>query len=389
MDILIVSHLFPTPNDSVRGIYVLQQARALSERGHNVEVISPIPRVPEIAAKILNRTSSKNVPESDSYDDITVHYPRYWSLPCLGTLPIVAYSFRRTLYQNRHLFESADLINAHVALPDGFGSLKLAHSLDVPLVTTVHGFDLQHSIHHRFCKSQIRSVFQSSTRIILNSGKLKRIYADNFDDLKKVEVVHNGFSVEKALNAQSVEAPRSSLRITSVGNLDPEKGHRYVLEALSDLSLDYEYVVIGDGPLQSDLEEKAKTLNIDNKVSFIGKVDHEEVFSYLKSADLFVLPSYEEAFGIAYLEAMACGLPVIACEGEGPADFITHRETGFLVPPQNSGAITDLIRELNENPELRRHIGDRAQRTALNGFSWERNAESIERIFREAIKDHN
>jgi glycosyltransferase involved in cell wall biosynthesis len=160
------------------------------------------------------------------------------------------------------------------------------------------------------------------------------------------------------------------------------------LEAIAQLSVDFEYIIVGDGRLRSTLEQKASNLGLGDQVSFVGEVEHEIVFSYLKSADIFLLPSYEEAFGIAYLEAMACGLPVIACEGEGPADYITNRETGFLVPPKDPDAIADVIQELQADHELRSHVADRGQRTALNGFSWERNAKSVERIFSEAIEAH-
>jgi len=388
MNIAIVSHMFPTPRNTVSGNFVLQQARALAKRGHDITVISPVPYVPNIVSKLLNREPSTEIPMKDSYGDIPVHYPRYWSLPRPETLPLVAYSFRRTLRQHRQLFESADLVNAHVALPDGFGSIPLARSLNVPLVTTVHGVDLQHLIHRPIPKHQIRDVFRASDRIVLNSEKLRRIYSENFEDTEKVDVVYNGFAAETALKTQAMETTEKSLQIVSVGNLKKEKGHRYALEAIADLQFNFQYIIIGDGPLRTSLEEHASELGIRDQVSFVGEVKHEAVFSYLKSADLFVLPSYEEAFGIAYLEAMACGLPVIACEGEGPADFITHGETGFLVPPQDSDATKSVIRELQDDPELRRHVATRGQRTALNRFSWERNAGSVERIFREAIDTH-
>jgi glycosyltransferase involved in cell wall biosynthesis len=232
-------------------------------------------------------------------------------------------------------------------------------------------------------------VFEASNQIILNSEKLCRIYSRHFDDTERVDVVFNGFSTEDAVNAEPIEEASSGLRIITVGNLVREKGHRYALDAMAKLSFDFEYIIVGGGTLQASLEQKASNLGIRDQVSFVGEVEHKTVFSYLKSADIFVLPSHEEAFGIAYLEAMACGLPVIACEGEGPADFITNRETGFLVPPKDPDAIADVIKELQTDSDLRAHVANRGQRTALNGFSWERNAKAVERIFCEVIDAHN
>nr|WP_247001696.1 glycosyltransferase [Halosolutus gelatinilyticus] len=171
-----------------------------------------------------------------------------------------------------------------------------------------------------------------------------------------------------------------------MGNLIETKGHRYVLDAISTLDVDVDYLIVGDGPLREELEAHAIELGVRDAVTFTGSVPNEDVFGYLKSADVFVLPSYEEAFGVAYLEAMACGLPVIGCEGEGPSDYITDRRTGFLVPPRDQDALSDVLRNLRRDTELRRRVGDRARRTAFNAFSWKRNAISIERIFREVIE---
>ena len=395
MKITLVSHMFPTPRNSVSGIFVLQQAKALSERGHDITVVSPVPYVPRVVSKLLDRRPSNELPRTDSYDDITVHYPRYWSLPRSETLPLVAYSFRRTLRQHRELFESADLINAHVALPDGFGSIPLARSLDIPLVTTVHGADVYQSAANPIAKAQIQSVFERSNTVIMNSHRLLSEAKEAFGDLKGTPVVYNGIDTKQITGIASESLanvfPEDRMIVATIGTLIPRKGHKDVLRALETFSDETRphYLVIGDGTLREGLERYVADAGLDEHVHFTGYVpEHDRVFAKLKSADIMAMPSSDEAFGIAYLEAMACGLPVIACEGEGPADFITHRETGFLVPPKDSDAIAEVLRELKENPELRRYVADRGQRTALNGFSWERNAKAVEQVFDEAIETH-
>ncbi|WP_049924726.1 glycosyltransferase [Halopiger djelfimassiliensis] len=388
MDLVFVSHLFPTPKQPTKGIFVLRQAEALSDRGHHVRVISPVPYVPRPVSRLLNRPSSATIPQRDRYGDVTVYYPRYFSLPRPETLPLVAYSFRRTLRNHRPLFESADLVNAHVAVPDGFAAAPLARSLEIPLVTTIHGADLQHSIHRPFIEPQVETAVASSETVILNSHKLRRIFTSQFDRKHDIEVVHNGIPVQLIAETSPREPDGTSCSVISVGSLTETKGHRYALEAIAKLPERLEYLIVGDGPLRAELEEYATDLGIRADVTFTGSVPHRDVFGYLQSADAFVLPSYEEAFGIAYLEAMACGLPVIACEGEGPADYITDRQTGFLVPPHEPDAIAEVLQELRADPDLRRRVSDRGQRTAINAFSWERNAKAVERIFRDAAEEH-
>jgi glycosyltransferase involved in cell wall biosynthesis len=381
MDIRVVSHLFPSPADQVSGIFVKKQAEALTRRGHDVTVISPVPYVPRAVADALNRPSSRDIPTTDSFGDVAVHYPRYWSLPRAETLPLNAYSFRRTLRRHRDLFDSADVINAHVALPDGFGAVPLAASLDLPLVTTVHGADLQHSVHRRLARRQLAVVFSNSDRVIVNSSKLKRLYASHFGATDGVEIVHNGINVENIRRQDPAPRTDGRTRIISVGSLVPEKGHEYTLRALAEVDFEYELLLIGDGPQRESLEELASELGIATAVRFMGQVDHDVVISNLKSSDIFVLPSYEEAFGIAYLEAMACGLPAIGCRGEGPADYISHNKTGVLVSPHAVGELSRAMGELATNPVRRTQIARRAQQVALCGFSWDRNAELVERIF--------
>lgn len=396
MDITVVSHMFPTPQRPAYGIFVFEQSKTLFERGHQVRVISPVPYVPDKIADILDRSPSSEVPKEDKYDGMTVHYPRYWSLPRPETQSLVAYSFRRTLRKNRELFESTDLINAHVALPDGFGSIPIARELDVPLVTTVHGADIYRSANRYGAHRQIQSVFDNSDRIIMVSNRLLTESKKKFTGLNHAHVVYNGIPTNKIENVSkkknNYEFSEDRLVVATVSHLIPRKGHKTVIDALNSLSTDVRpyYLIMGDGPFREKLERHVTDVGLEDYVHFAGYItDHETVFANLKSADIMAMPSIDEAFGIAYLEAMACGLPIIACEGEGPNDFITHRETGFLVPPNDSDAVADIIQELHANPDLRQHVANRAQKTAINAFSWERNVESVEQIFDDAIKVHD
>ncbi|CAM2884782.1 hypothetical protein HASA104033_06475 [Halobacterium salinarum] len=98
------------------------------------------------------------------------------------------------------------------------------------------------------------------------------------------------------------------------------------------------------------------------------------------------LPSTEEAFGIAYIEAMACGCPVIGCEGEGPSEFVENGETGYLIPPNNPQAITDLLTDLLDSPSKVQKIGKNASEYVRNNLTWAENARKNEEIYQLAIE---
>jgi glycosyltransferase involved in cell wall biosynthesis len=174
--------------------------------------------------------------------------------------------------------------------------------------------------------------------------------------------------------------------VTSVGSLQPTKGQGDVFEALQNLPPESRpnYLLIGDGPEREELEQKAAALN--SPVHFTGSVPHDDVFSYLKSTDIMALPSTEEAFGIAYIEAMACGCPVIGCEGEGPSEFVDHGETGYLVSPNDPEAIEKILVDLLENQTKVRRMGKNASEYVRNNLTWEENARKNERVYRSAIE---
>jgi len=174
------------------------------------------------------------------------------------------------------------------------------------------------------------------------------------------QVVHNGFRVHDPNTTRAAERGGELTRILTVGSLIPRKAHRYILEALAEL--------------------KSRGKQLDYR--FVGPVPPENLGAEYRACDLFVMPSWDEAFGVVYMEAMAYGKPVIACRGEGIAEIVEDGKNAVLVPPKDSEAVAEAINSLIENPDMARRIGD-AGRQLASQFTWRRNAEQVLSIYRE------
>ena len=160
-----------------------------------------------------------------------------------------------------------------------------------------------------------------------------------------------------------------------------------LLDALARLSgagRQVEYVAIGDGPRAAALAQQARRLGIGDRVHLLGRRPHEEVRRFMAGADLFALPSWDEAFGLVYTEAMAQGTPVLACRGEGCADFIEDGSNGYLVPPRDAGAVAQVIARVLDAPDEARRIGE-AGREAAARLTWQRNATVQLDVYRQVL----
>lgn len=380
--------------DAVRPIYgnfVQYQARELHRRGHDVIVISPQPYIPDIPIIPKRfRNLHKNIGFSKNNGGIKVIYPRTLSLPNPRTQWITALVSRfRSSAWTKHLKRDdfiPDIVNAHVAQPNGFASIPIAEHFEAPLVTTVHGADLNLLYKQFVNRKFINKTFDQSNAVIVNSNTLRQI-AQEGHGTQNIHVVPNGIPIDIVNMAQNQQRPSkindNLSTIVSVGNLIKSKGHHTVLEMLATLEHEVQYIIVGDGPQREALQQMVSELGL-NQVEFIGEIPNEDVFRYLSHAQLFILPSYREAFGIAYIEAMACGLPVIACEGEGPEDFINHGENGFLIPKHDVEMLQRLTEELLRSPSYREEIGSAAQRTARE-YTWEQNVDQVEQIYNSAL----
>ena len=203
---------------------------------------------------------------------------------------------------------------------------------------------------------------------------------------RETEVVHLGAEIPPA---QLRRSPAGEQSLVTIAHLVPRKRHGDVLRALAVLGARYprlRYRVIGDGPERTALEGLAARLEVADRVEFLGQLPPAEAVELARRCTLFVMPSTDEAFGVAYIEAMAGGVPAIGCRGEpGPEEIAAAGDGLVLVPPGDIERLTQRIDELLSDPHRLREAGQRARATVAGHFTWERCGRQTVAAYRRAL----
>jgi glycosyltransferase involved in cell wall biosynthesis len=374
--VLVVSHLYPAPGYE-RHLFVHEQVLALRRLGVDVVVCSPTPAAPRLLWFRRRWREMGSRPRQAVRDGVPATYPRALVLPRQTLFSRSGDFFYLGMRAVANALGAFDLIHAHQALPDGAAAQRLAARLGVPYVITVHGGDVyRHLRRGGAVAARTRSALRGAAAVVAVSRRVATLLAREVPP-DRLHVCHNGVvgGLERVPPADVL--PGRPVLLT-VGYLIPRKGHATVLEAVRRVrqhGLDAVWLVVGDGPLRRHLEASAAQQGLAGAVQFLGRRPHEEVLALMARADLFVLPSWDEAFGLVYTEAMTQETPVVACAGEGPEDFIVHGQSGYLVPPRDAPALADVIEAALRDDQARRAIG-RAGRQAAAELTWRSNAEA-------------
>jgi teichuronic acid biosynthesis glycosyltransferase TuaC len=384
--VLVVSHLYPAPARA-GSHFVHQQALALRDLGVALEVISPTayaPRPLRLNARLRTRGAT---PPTATIDGLEVCYPRVVLPPRRLLAQRSGDLFYRGLRPLLPGLRAAkfDLVHAHQALPDGAAARLLAADLGVPYVITVHGADVNVNLARPGAvRDRTVVALRGAAAVVAVSGTVAGRLA-GIVPADRLHTVPNGVGGLEPV-APGELAPGRPL-VLSVANLYTSKGHATVLDALARLAPshgDIVYAVVGDGPQRRPLESRARELGLSARVLFLGHRSHDKVLALMARADAFVLPSAPEGFGLVYAEAMAQGTPVVACRGEGPADFVVDGESGLLVAPHDGAAVAAAIARLLDDPAGAARLAA-AGRAAVAGLTWARNAERQLTIYRQIV----
>ena len=289
-----------------------------------------------------------------------------------------------------------DVLHVHYAIPHAYAAYmakKMLHEegVDVPIVTTLHGTDITLVGSHPFYKTAVTFSINKSDAVTSVSQNLKEDTQRLFHTKKDIKVIPNFIDIDKYINTYK-DCDRDLLAlpeervITHVSNFRPVKCIGDVIEIFYNIQkeLPAKLIMVGEGPERKKAEHLCKTYKIEDKVVFLG--NSSEVDKILCFSDLFLLPSQTESFGLAALEAMASGVPVISSNSGGIPEVNIQGVSGFLSPV---GAIDEMVQNalkiLKDDTTLET-FKKGAQSTATK-FDIHKIVPFYEAIYEEALKN--
>lgn len=376
-------------------IYVWELARHLGRRGHKVDIFTrrqdtELPDVVswEANVRVIHVTAGPEAPVAKE-----------------GVYRLLPQFLQGVVAFQKETGEAYDLVHSHYWLSGWVGQV-LQGLWGVPHVVMFHSLGeaknrarvSEHEPIHRL--EGEREIAHSADRVICASQDerelLMRLYAV---PSSAIAVVPCGVDldtfrpVDKAKVRRRLGLPSEPI-VLFVGRIEPLKGIDILLRAAAQLGEDIHFCLVivgGDETVQREkmeLEGLAAELGIAGRVTFLAAVDHDLLPLFYNAADVCVVPSYYESFGLVALEAMACGTPVVASRVGGLQGTVRDSETGYLIPWRCPEPFAERLELLLENEELRRNLGESA-RAVAEGYAWPYIAQQVEAVYDELLVDRS
>jgi teichuronic acid biosynthesis glycosyltransferase TuaC len=372
--VTVIAEYYPRPDDPVSGVWAHRQAVAARDAGADVRVLvldRPVPGTASIKALARGRPgtliaevkAARARPALTTLDGIEVRYVRYLSPPRGMSYARWHRWARRPLARALDRSPRPDLVHAHYAHLAGAAALEWTERRAIPLAVSVHGGDV---LVPELAEVSRRTLREASLVMCNSRGTMQRAaaLAGREDHMR---VVHLGTDVP---SEAELPPKHPQPTIATVANVDPRKRHEDVLRALPHLPHEYRWTVIGDGPALAPLKSLAQELGLSDRVTFAGRLPPEQALDELARSHVMALPSEDEAFGVAYIEALARGVPAVGVAGEsGPEEIAALAASAMLlVPARSPEALARSIREAVDDRGLPGH----ARAAAGAHFTWER-----------------
>lgn len=353
--LLVFSSLFPSQVRPNAGVFIRERMFRVGKY-IPIIVVSPVPWFP--FQEIIRYWCPQFRPQPSCYEEqegVQVYYPRFFSIPGLlkscdgffmavGALP--------TLLKLKKKFT---IIDAHFAYPDGYAATLLGKWLNKPVTITLRGTEVPLAkIPGR--KEKLLTALVYATQVFSVSDSLKQFVVSLGANGDKIQVIGNGIDVikfqpiAKSTARAALSISEGAMVLVSVGALVDRKGFHRVIDLLPELVSHYPnliYLIVGgdspEGNIRIKLERQVEVLNLKKHVRFLGAYSSDQLKVPLSAADLFVLATANEGWANVFLEAMACGLPVITTDVGGNKEVIVNSELGTVVPFADSQRLLTAI----------------------------------------------
>jgi N-acetyl-alpha-D-glucosaminyl L-malate synthase BshA len=369
---------YPTYGGS--GVVATELGKNLAERGHEIHFISSsLPfRLSHVAGNIF-------------FHEVNVQsYPLFESPPY--TLSLTS----KMVDIAKHA--GLDLLHVHYAIPHATSAVMARQILEdeghtLPVVTTLHGTDITLIGQDPSFAPVVTWSINQSDGVTAVSDYLRQETYDHFGVTNGIEVILNFIDTDR-FHRQDKEhfkqalCPNGEKVIVHVSNFREVKNTKQVVDIFHRVQngqSDVKLLLVGDGPERVPTERKARDLGVYDDIRFLGKQDPiEEILSI---ADIFLMPSQTETFGLAALEAMACRVPTVVSDVGGLPELVEDGETGFLCPVGDVDAFTDRTRALLNDEELHDRMAEAARARAVETFDIDRVVPMYERYYEEVRSD--
>ncbi len=388
--IVTLSGLYPSSARPRHGIFVEERLRQLVGHGDiTASVLAPVPWFPLKSRRFGDYAALARTPATDQRHGLDIRYPRYLSIPKIGmsVAPfLLAAALIPALRRLRRAEPDLALIDSHFLYPDGVAACLAGRLLNIPVLMTARGSDV--NLYRRWLipRSLIRWAVRQSARVITVSEALRDALLALGADPAKVITLRNGVDLERFKPLERA-ACRTQFNVAgftliAVGNLLPVKGHELIIEALPGLP-EVTLLIAGDGPLRGSLERQAHSLGVADRVRFLGNLGQDELIVAYNAADALLLASSREGMPNVVLESLACGTPVIATAVGGTPELLQGESldgevAGRLLEARSAAAIVAAVDDLRRHPPDRDRIRDYSLQ-----FAWDPTIEGLTAVMQQ------
>ncbi|MFV0388977.1 MAG: glycosyltransferase family 4 protein [Pyrinomonadaceae bacterium] len=294
--------------------------------------------------------------------------------------------------------EKVDILHVHLFFPSVVGLIAGKMSGIKARVMTRH-YSNYHTRINKSLHVKIDQICNKFSRRIIGVSKhtSEHIIDAEGESREKVVTIYNGIDFDRVKNScgdfrerirSEFDANRKFLILTT-GRLHPEKGYPYLFEAVAKLKKltdkPFVWLIAGKGPLEAEFRQRVSELGCDDVIKFIGF--RKDIPDLMSTADVFVLPSVAEAFGVVFAEAIYLGVPIVATKIGGIPEIVTDEVDGILIPPADSDAIAKTVVDLINNPEKLESLKYKGREKVIGKFEFEDMTRQYEAVYDDLVKN--
>lgn len=374
--VLTLSTLFPNAHQPRLGLFVERQTLGLAARdGVELRVVAPVGLPVWPLSLHPHYRPFGALPGREVWNGLDVYRPRFRVWPKLNRG--AGLSLARTLIpllQDIRADFPFDVIDAEFFWPDGVAAMHVARALGVPFSIKARGSDIYLWGDVPGIGEQVRASAMAADGLLAVSQSLKDEMIARDMAGEKIRVHHTGVDldlyrpVDRA--AAKAELGVDGQLLAIVGGLIERKGQAFAIDAAAQLP-NATLLIVGEGPDRAALESRAHRAGVGSRVRFLGSQSPREVARLLAAADVMLMPTRAEGIANVWVEALACGTPVVTCDAGGARDVIDRPEAGRIVA-RNADALAAAVREVLADPPAQDTV-----RAAAERFSWDRNAREL------------